>query len=110
MVIYYHEFSNQKSKLPINTLFMDSKEVLRLFMLEFSENLKKIRATKYNSMDEVAQNSNFDSSNYNKFENGKGNPTIETMLKMSSAFGITPKNFLTLISILINIRLTNKKS
>lgn len=70
---------------------MDSKKVLRLFMLEFSENLKKIRATKYNSMDEVAQNSNFDSSNYNKFENGKGNPTIETMLKMSSAFGINPK-------------------
>jgi transcriptional regulator with XRE-family HTH domain len=31
------------------------------------------------------------SNNYNKFENGKDNPTIETMLKMSSAFGINPK-------------------
>ncbi|VFA41315.1 helix-turn-helix domain-containing protein [Chryseobacterium indologenes] len=70
---------------------MDSKEVLRLFMIEFAENLKKIRATKFKSMDQVAQNSTFDSSNYNKFENGKGNPTIETMLKMSSAFGISPK-------------------
>ncbi|MCU7618471.1 helix-turn-helix domain-containing protein [Chryseobacterium sp. PBS4-4] len=71
---------------------MDSKEVLRLFMLEFSENLKKVRESKFKSMDQVAQNSAFDSSNYNKFENGKGNPTIETMLKMSSAFGISPKD------------------
>lgn len=70
---------------------MDSKEVLRLYMEEFSNNLKEIRAIKYKSMDAVAQNSAFDSSNYNKYENGKGNPTIETILKMASAFGIPPK-------------------
>lgn len=70
---------------------MDSKEVLRLYMEAFSENLRQIRATKYPSMDSVAQNSTFDASNYNKYENGKGNPTIETILKMSSAFGIPPK-------------------
>ncbi len=70
---------------------MDSKEVLRLYMEEFSNNLKEIRAIKYKSMDAVAQNSTFDSSNYNKYEKGKGNPTIETLLKMASAFGIPPK-------------------
>ena len=42
-------------------------------------------------MDAVAQNSTCDASNYNKYENGKGNPTIETLLKMASAFGILPK-------------------
>lgn len=70
---------------------MNSKEVLKLYMKMFSEHLKEIRETKYKSMDEVAKNSNFDSSNYNKFENGKGNPTIETILKMASTLGISPK-------------------
>lgn len=71
---------------------MESKEVLRLYMEAFAENLKTIREEKYPSMDAVAINSAFDSSNYNKFENGKGNPTIETILKMASAFGIPPKD------------------
>lgn len=70
---------------------MESKDVLQLFMERFAENLKHKRSGKYKSMDAVAQNSTFDSSNYNKFENGKGNPTIETILKMASAFGIPPK-------------------
>lgn len=70
---------------------MNSKKVLRLYMEAFSENLKIIRTVKYPSMDKVAQNSTFDASNYNKFERGKGNPTIETLLKMASAFGIPPK-------------------
>ncbi|WP_294267161.1 helix-turn-helix transcriptional regulator [uncultured Chryseobacterium sp.] len=70
---------------------MDSKEVLKLYMQGFSEHLKEIRKEKYKSMDAVAQNSVFDSSNYNKYENGKGNPTIETILKMASAFRIPPR-------------------
>lgn len=70
---------------------MNSKHVLKLYMKAFSEHLKEIRKNKYNSMDAVAQNSDFDSSNYNKYENGKGNPTIETLLKMASAFNIPPK-------------------
>jgi len=60
-------------------------------MEAFSENLKRIRTAKYSSIDKVAQNSPFEASNYNKFERGKGNPTIETLLKMASAFGIPPK-------------------
>lgn len=70
---------------------MNSKEVLKLYMEAFSENLKEVRIDKYPSMDKVAQNSTFDASNYNKYEKGKGNPTIETILKMASAFGIPPK-------------------
>lgn len=75
----------------LNKTAMDSKDVLQLFMKKFSENLKHKRSEKYESMDAVAQNSTFDSSNYNKFENGKGNPTIETILKMASTLGISPK-------------------
>lgn len=78
-------------KLLLIIKLMDSKDVLKLYMQCFSEHLKEIRKEKYNSMDAVAQNSVFDSSNYNKYENGKGNPTIETILKMASAFKIPPK-------------------
>lgn len=79
------------TKLLVKFIIVDSKEVLRLYMEAFSENLKEIRTDRYPSMDEVAQNSTFDASNYNKYEKGKGNPTIETLLKMASAFGIPPK-------------------
>lgn len=78
-------------KLLLIIKLMDSKDVLKLYMQSFSEHLKEIRKEKYNSMDAVSQNSVFDSSNYNKYENGKGNPTIETILKMASAFKIPPK-------------------
>lgn len=79
------------TKLLVKFIIVNSKEVLRLYMEAFSENLKEIRTDRYPSMDEVAQNSTFDASNYNKYEKGKGNPTIETLLKMASAFGIPPK-------------------
>ncbi|WP_034887659.1 helix-turn-helix domain-containing protein [Gillisia sp. Hel_I_29] len=70
---------------------MDSKEVLELYMKEFSENLNKLRAKKFNTLNKVGTNSSFDPSNYNKYEKGKGNPTIETILKMASLLEIEPK-------------------
>ena len=70
---------------------MDSKKVLELYMREFSKNLIRLREEKFNTMDNVAENSSFDSSNYNKYENGKGNPTIETILKIASLLDIPPK-------------------
>ena len=71
---------------------MDSKEVLELYMKEFSENLNRLRAKKFKTMGKVATNSSFDSSNYNKYEKGKGNPTLETILKLASLFEIEPKD------------------
>lgn len=70
---------------------MTSKEVLELYMIEFSKNLANIREKKFNTMDKVAKNSSFDSSNYNKYEKGIGNPTIETILKMASLLEVDPK-------------------
>lgn len=70
---------------------MDSSTLLKAFMEAFSENLIRLRKEKFDTMDEVAINSKFDSSNYNKLENGKGNPTIETLLKIASLLEINPK-------------------
>lgn len=71
---------------------MDSSLVLKAFMEAFSENLIRMRKEKFDTMDEVAINSKFDSSNYNKFEKGKGNPTVETLLKIASLLEINPKD------------------
>lgn len=60
-------------------------------MKKFGENLKKLREEKYTTFDDLSINSVFDSSNYNKYELGKGNPTIETILKISSLLEIEPK-------------------
>lgn len=70
---------------------MDSDKVREVYMKEFAANLHKLREKKFKTMNNVATNSSFDSSNYNKYELGKGNPTIETILKMASLLQIPPK-------------------
>ena len=70
---------------------MGSKEVLKIYMKEFSENLHRLREEKFKTFHKVATNSSFDSSNYSKYENGEGNPTIETILKMANLLEIEPK-------------------
>lgn len=71
---------------------MDSKKVLELYMKEFSKNLNELREKKFKTMNNVATNSSFDGSNYNKYEKGKGNPTIETILKMAALLQVQPKD------------------
>ena len=71
---------------------MNSDKVREIYMKEFAANLQKLREKKFKTMSNVATNSSFDSSNYNKFELGKGNPTIETILKMASLLKIPPKD------------------
>lgn len=93
MVIYYHEFFNRKLQIEsLRFSIMDSKEVLKIYMTKFSENLNRIREEKYETMHDVGTNSSFDPSNYNKFEKGKGNPTLETILKLASVMQIDPKD------------------
>ena len=71
---------------------MNSDKVREIYMKEFAANLQKLREKKFKTMSNVATNSSFDSSNYKKFELGKGNPTIETILKMASLLKIPPKD------------------
>ncbi|HBL78983.1 MAG: transcriptional regulator [Pusillimonas sp.] len=70
---------------------MDSKEVLEIYMKEFAQHLSKLREQKFKTMDNIATNSSYDASNYNKYEKGKGNPTLETILKIASLLEIPPK-------------------
>ena len=70
---------------------MDSKAVRKIYMKEFSKNLNKLREEKFKTYHKVATNSSFDTSNYSKYENGHGNPTIETILKIASLLEVDPK-------------------
>ena len=70
---------------------MNSKEVLSEFMIAFSKNLTELRENKYKHAADMSKVSSFDPSNYNKYEQGEGNPTIETILKLASALNIPPK-------------------
>ena len=71
---------------------MDSKKVLNIYMKAFAENLRKVRSEKFDKMSGISKNSAFNKSNYSKYEQGVGNPTIETILKMASVLEIEPKD------------------
>lgn len=70
---------------------MKSDKVREIYMKEFAANLNRLREKKFKTINNVATNSSFDSSNYNKYELGKGNPTIETILKLASLLEIQPR-------------------
>ncbi len=71
---------------------MESKEVLRLYMIAFAKNLRELRSQKFSSMNKIMHHSQFDKSNYAKYEIGKGNPTIETILRIANALEIDPRD------------------
>lgn len=71
---------------------MDSKEVRKLYMMEFGLNLKKVRERQDITLDDIATDSTFDSSNYHKFEQGTRNPTIETILKIATVLKVHPRD------------------
>ncbi|MGS2761830.1 helix-turn-helix domain-containing protein [Sinomicrobium sp. M5D2P9] len=73
---------------------MDIKELRKIYMKEFSKNLIAIREKKYGTQKDLATSSDFDSSNYNKYELGEGNPTIETLLKIAYTLDVDPKDLL----------------
>lgn len=70
---------------------MNSKEVLDAYMKAFGKNLQKVRSKEFEQMSDVAKHSAYNKSNYNKFELGKGNPTIESILKIASVLKVDPK-------------------
>jgi len=70
---------------------MESKTVLKSYMKAFAQNLRRLRQTKYETMNDIVKNSQFDKSNYARYEVGKGNPTIETILRIASVLEVEPK-------------------
>jgi transcriptional regulator with XRE-family HTH domain len=57
--------------------------------MDIGENIKKIRKEKGLQQKQVALELGIDQSNYNKIENGKREPSIELLDKLSKLFGIS---------------------
>jgi len=73
---------------------MTDEEVLKLFKKAFGENLKKIRKEKLASLGKVDANTKYNKSNYHKYEQGFGNPTLETILSIAGALNVEPRELL----------------
>jgi transcriptional regulator with XRE-family HTH domain len=57
--------------------------------MNIGENIKKIRKEKGLQQKKVAIEIGYDLSNYNKVENGKREPSIEVLIKLSNLFNVT---------------------
>lgn len=63
--------------------------------MSYGKTLKKIRKEKnIETLDAVDKSSAMDSSNYHKYEQGKGNPTLTKILELAVAIGVNPKELL----------------
>jgi len=71
-----------------------NEDLFKKYKKDFGANLKKIREAKYTALSEVDANTKFDSSNYHKYENGTGNPTLKTILELAASLKIHPKQLL----------------
>jgi transcriptional regulator with XRE-family HTH domain len=71
---------------------MTEKEAERIKIL-FRENLKKIREAKELTLLNVAHNSDFDGSNFSKYEKSR-DPQLLTLFKIAEALKIHPKELL----------------
>lgn len=74
---------------------MSKEKTLRDYKKAFGINLKKIRiANDIKTLDAVDKSSAMNSSNYHKYEKGKGNPTLTKILEIAVAIGVDPKELL----------------
>lgn len=63
--------------------------------MSYGKTLKKIRKEKnIETLDAVDKSSAMDSSNYHKYEQGKGNPTLIKILELAVTIGVNPKDLL----------------
>ena len=57
--------------------------------MNIGENIKKIRVAKQLSQKEVISVANLDAAQYSRIENGKTDPTVTTLEKISKALGVS---------------------
>jgi transcriptional regulator with XRE-family HTH domain len=62
--------------------------------MSVGENIKKVRKEKGVQQKAVAQEIGLDQSSYNKIENGKREPSVEVLQKLSVIFGVTVDDLL----------------
>ena len=72
---------------------MTDKELTRISKL-FGENLKKIRESKELSLMDAEYASELNASNISKYENGKRDPQLSTIIKLAKMLKIHPKELL----------------
>jgi transcriptional regulator with XRE-family HTH domain len=72
---------------------MSEKEIARIKKL-FGANLKKIRESKSLSLLEADYGSELNESNISKYENGKREPQLSTIIKLAKMLKIHPKELL----------------
>lgn len=72
---------------------MSEKELARIQKL-FGENLKRIRESKNLSLLEADYISELNESNISKYENGKREPRLSTLLKLAKLLKVHPKELL----------------
>ena len=66
-------------------------EISKDFLIEVGKKITEIRTKNSQTLDDIEFLTGIDSSDINKYEKGKINITIKTLIKISSALGIPPK-------------------
>ncbi len=72
---------------------MTDRELSRIKKL-FGANLKKLRESKDLSLLEADYNSELNESNISKYENGKRDPRLSTIIKLAKMLKVHPKELL----------------
>jgi transcriptional regulator with XRE-family HTH domain len=72
------------------------------FLIELGKKISEIRTKNRQTLDDIEFLTGIDSSDVNKYEQGKINLTIKTLLKLSIALDVEPKD-------LINFKFEYKK-
>ena len=65
-----------------------------LIGMEFGENLKKVRKLKGINRSELAKSCGISYVQLSKYEEGKSNPTLDSILKISDALSVSPKDLI----------------
>lgn len=72
---------------------MSNKEIVRIKKL-FGVNLKKLRKSKGLSLLEADYGSDLNESNISKYENGKRDPRLSTIIKLAKMLKVHPKELM----------------
>lgn len=75
------------------SLEMSEKELAKI-KKQFGTNLKKIRESKNLSLLEADYSSDMNESNISKYENGKREPRLSTIIKLAKVLKVHPKELL----------------
>lgn len=73
---------------------MALKEIDKIRLKQFGDNLKKLREARGLSVRELASQCDVDFSKINKLENNKGNITLTTLFELAEGLGVHPSALL----------------